>query len=119
MTDREFIENCGREIMLEKEMPKALFISRLSSALVRIEALVKANEDRDLTPEEANIEAKRLYGEGAWAQYSPFNPGGPFKFYRITIPKGDNPEWILSHGDSFRAAFALADKAEKDAKEGC
>lgn len=72
----------------------------------------QGQEERDYTNEEANAEAKRLYGEGAWAQYSPFNPHGPYKFYRITVPKGDNPEWILGHGNSFRAAFASADAAK-------
>ena len=73
--------------------------------------------ERDYTPEEALAEARRRWGSFAGAAFATFRDAqGVMKTLYVVSPMYDFPsEW---RGDSFRAAFASADKARAGKEDG-
>ena len=126
MTDREFIEHNRKlspgNLIAWERFSEAL--DRLEAAvekgeklcvqngnlLMENQALVKANEDRDLTPEEAEAMVVKRFSKFAVTGFK----SGMTEPYWICLTNGK-----MYEGNSFREIFALVDKAEKDAKEGC
>lgn len=85
----------------------------LAECLDRLEAIIgQGQEERDLTPEEALAEARRRWPEERSVIYdSSYENGTEFRVSGGIYNK--KREFKFSHGmgNSFRAAFASADKA--------
>ncbi len=109
LSDREFIEKW-------KPVSGYILNDIFQDALVRLEALVKANEERDLTPEEAQLEVTKRFGQGSEVAVA-FEINSDWTWTKqVTLFNFETD--VIAEGNSFHAAFAAAEEAQKGKPEG-
>ena len=115
LSNEEFIKRQRIEIDLNLGLDIS-YRREFVEALDRLEALIgQGQAERDYTPEEAQLEVTKRFGQGSSVQVD-FEVNSDWTWTkRVTLFDWESNE--ISEAETFREAFANADKAEAERKD--